>query len=247
MSFFQESLAENGECVIAVCTKILDNSQFPRDYKFNPDELNFPTTDLCFLGLISLIDPPRTEVKDTIQVCNAAGIKVMMVTGDHPITAVAIGRAVGIVTKEKVKLVEDIGMYYEHVINLPQDIFAPVIVDDSALVVKGAELENFDEPMWDRVLSHNELIFARIQPEHKLTIVKECQRLGLTVAVTGDGVNDAPALKQADVGVAMGGGSDVAREAADIVLMDNNFSSIKIAIQSGRLAFENLKKVVSKV
>eukprot|EP01041_Mallomonas_annulata_P008015 gene8015-16413_t len=174
------------------------------------------SNDLCFIGLISLIDPPRAEVPDAVTACHKAGVKVVMVTGDHPVTATSIARKVGIITHPtKEMIAQQRRVSIEHV---PEED------------VKTAE----------------EIVFARTSPEHKLLIVKEFTAAGYVVAMTGDGVNDAPALRQAAIGVAMGmNGSDVAREAADIILLDDNFASIVVAIKEGRLLFDNLKKSVA--
>ncbi len=167
-------------------------------------------SNLVFIGLVGMMDPPRRGVLEAIDECHQAGIRVLMITGDHAATARAIAAQLHIA---------------------PPD----------AEVITGAELERMtDEELRERVRTVN--VFARVAPEHKLRVVKALQANGETVAVTGDGVNDAPALKAADVGVAMGkGGTDVAREAADIVLADDNFVSIRNAVDEGRVAFKNVR------
>merc|ERR550534_2007715 len=162
-----------GERVLGFADLYLPVEQFPQGFEFDPDEVNFPLEGLRFLGLMSMIDPPRAAVPDAVAKCRTAGIKVIMVTGDHPITAKAIAKNVGI----------------------------------------------FSEG---------------------------CQNLGAIVAVTGDGVNDSPALKKADIGVAMGiAGSDVSKQAADMILLDDNFASIVTGVEEGRLIFDNLKKSIA--
>ncbi|GIU84950.1 MAG: ATPase [Acidimicrobiales bacterium] len=167
---------------------------------------------LVFLGLQGMIDPPRPGVPEAVASCRSAGIRVLMVTGDHAGTAAAIARQIG-------------------------------IADESDEVVTGAELDGLgDDELRDRVEKVS--VFARVSPEGKLRIVRALQELGHVVAVTGDGVNDAPALKAAAIGVAMGrGGTDVAREAADMVLADDNFVSIAAAVEEGRVTFGNIRKV----
>ena len=166
---------------------------------------------VTFLGLVLLWDPPRPEVPDAIRRCKAAGIRVLMITGDHPATAETIGRNIGIGT-ERVLTGEDI------------DRLSP-------------------QELSEAVRSVN--VFARVNPEHKLRLVETLKDLGEIVAVTGDGVNDAPALKRSDVGVAMGRrGSDVSREVADVVLMDDNFATIVAAIEEGRNIYENIQKFI---
>ncbi len=170
--------------------------------------------DLVFLGLVGMLDPPRPDVVQAVASCRRAGIRVIMVTGDYGLTAEAIARKVGIVTSP------------------------------SARVVSGAELESLDEQALQRVLAdHWEVVFARVRPEHKMRVVAALKDMGEIVAVTGDGVNDAPALKRADIGVAMGlAGTDVAREAAVMVLLDDSFASIVAAVELGRSVYQNIRK-----
>jgi cation-transporting ATPase F len=169
-----------------------------------------PPSELVFIGLVGMVDPPRAGVLEAIRECHEAGIRVLMITGDHAATARAIAAQLHIA---------------------PPD----------AEVITGAEMERIsDEELRARVRTVN--VFARVSPEHKLRVVRALQANGETVAVTGDGVNDAPALKAAEVGVAMGkSGTDVAREAADIVLADDNFVSIRNAVEEGRIAFKNVR------
>lgn len=167
-------------------------------------------TDLTFIGLISLGDPPRPEAKAAVLAARRAGIRVLMITGDHAATANAIAHAVGI---------------------------------DASNVVEGAELGDSDADLDRRIENSN--IFARMLPEHKLRLIERLQAKGEVVAMTGDGLNDAPALKRADVGVAMGGrGSEVAREVADVVLLDDNFATIVAAVEEGRSIYANVQSFV---
>jgi Ca2+-transporting ATPase len=166
--------------------------------------------DLVFLGLIGMIDPPRQEARDAVARARAAGIRPIMITGDHPRTAAIIAMELGITSGQR--------------------------------AVTGAELQAMTEEELDRTVQEVSA-YARVNPEHKLRIVKALQRAGETVAMTGDGVNDAPALKAADIGVAMGiTGTDVAKEAADMVLADDNFATIVAAIEEGRAIFSNIRK-----
>jgi calcium-translocating P-type ATPase len=171
--------------------------------------------DLCFLGLAAMADPPRPEVADAVARCHTAGIRIIVVTGDHPLTAAAISHQLGIGTAD-----------------------SPVIT--------GGELDQMSEPDLDKLLrTGQELIFARASPESKLRIADALRAEGHTVAMTGDGVNDAPALRRADIGVAMGrSGTDVAREAATMVLTDDNFATIVVAIQAGRRVYDNVRKFI---
>uniref|UniRef100_A0A7N8XQJ1 Sodium/potassium-transporting ATPase subunit alpha n=1 Tax=Mastacembelus armatus TaxID=205130 RepID=A0A7N8XQJ1_9TELE len=229
-----------GERVLGFCHFSLPDDQFPEGFAVNTDEVNFPTENLCFIGLMSLIDPPRAAVPDAVGKCRSAGIKVIMVTGDHPITAKAIAQGVGIISEGN-ETVEDIAAR----LNVPVSEVNPR--DAKACVVHGGELKNMTPEQLDDVLKyHTEIVFARTSPQQKLIIVEGCQRQGAIVAVTGDGVNDSPALKKADIGVAMGiAGSDVSKQAADMILMDDNFASIVTGVEEGRLIFDNLKKSIA--
>ncbi len=171
--------------------------------------------DMVFTGLAAMEDPPRIEVPDAVEKCHAAGIRVIMITGDYSLTAESIAREAGIVGGESVKLVD------------------------------GSDLETMSDDDLTGVLGCDELIFARATPEQKLRIVSALQAMGEVVAATGDGVNDAPALKKADIGVAMGiAGTDVAREAADMVLVDDNFATVVAAVEEGRAIFDNMRKFI---
>jgi len=196
-----------------------------------------PIKDLVFVGLVTLQDPPRKEVPKAIADCHTAGVKVVMVTGDHPLTAAAIARKIGLITMDtRDVLAKKRGVPPQEV---PED-------DVHAVVVKGADIPGMTEQDWKVLVSKKEIVFARTSPEQKLIIVDEFTKAGNVTAMTGDGVNDSPALKKAAIGVAMGlNGSDVAREAAEIVLLDDNFASIVVGIKEGRLLFSNLKKSVA--
>lgn len=169
---------------------------------------------MIFLGLAAMHDPPRPEVRGAVERCRLAGIRTLIVSGDQGSTVAAIGRQVGI------------------------------LLEPDPRVIEGPELDRLDEPSLQQALNGSgEVVFARTAPEGKLRIVRALQALGHVVAVTGDGVNDAPALCQADIGVAMGrGGTDVARAAADMVLADDNFASIVTAVEEGRAVFDNIRK-----
>jgi Ca2+-transporting ATPase len=165
--------------------------------------------DLVFLGLVGLADPPRPEAARSVAACRAAGIRPVMITGDHPLTALAIARALGI---------------------------------DASAVVSGAEVASLSARALERRAAETS-VFARVSPEHKLRIVAALQARGEIVAMTGDGVNDAPALKKADIGVAMGrAGTDVAKEAAAMVLLDDHFETIVAAVREGRAVYDNIRK-----
>ena len=170
--------------------------------------------DMTFLGLIAMADPPRPEVAEAVEKCNHAGIRIIMITGDYGLTAESIAKRIGIVRGEHPR------------------------------IITGVELENMKQEELEEALK-GEVIFARVAPEQKLQVVSALQDMGQVVAVTGDGVNDSPALKKADIGVAMGlAGTDVAKEAADMILTDDNFASIVNAVEEGRAVYNNIRKFV---
>jgi len=185
-------------------------------------EMGFSATsverDLIFLGLMAMQDPPRPEVEHAVTVARTAGIRTIMITGDYGLTAESIAR--------KIRIVEG----------------------ENPRVVTGVELNNMSDEDLENALYSGEVIFARVAPEHKLRVVSVLKDKGEIVAVTGDGVNDAPALKRADIGVAMGiAGTDVAKEASEMVLTDDNFASIVAAIEEGRTVFDNIKKFITYI
>ncbi|CAF2143858.1 unnamed protein product [Rotaria magnacalcarata] len=320
----QEKLGKNGYRVIALCQQKLPRQQYDsmmEKYKDSqqsstPSEAEdlsgFPSNDYCFIGLFSLLDPPRPEVPAAVLRAREAHIRIAMVTGDHPTTAKAIAKQVNILTADiaetngvdtfKVEKSKDgktvLNLYRNDELiqkyepdgknknnsllqNTKQITNRKLTYDNEhesqrnpwykriglsilnrfsetqseidptekmayipyAVVVSGAEINYMDSFMWDWVLSHQELVFARTSPEQKLRIVSEFQRRAEVVAVTGDGTNDAPALKCANLGIAMQSGTEVAKEAGDMILLDNNFASIIKAIETGRLLSDNLKKV----
>ncbi|OYO42976.1 ATPase, partial [Lachnotalea glycerini] len=174
---------------------------------------NITEDNMTFLGMISMMDPPREESKAAVEECKMAGIRPIMITGDHKITAAAIAKQIG-------------------------------ILGDKDKAVEGAEIDGLsDQDLIDYV--ENVSVYARVSPEHKIRIVKAWQDKGNIVAMTGDGVNDAPALKQADIGVAMGiTGTEVAKDAASMVLTDDNFATIVKAVENGRNVYQNIKKSI---
>merc|ERR1719378_1075743 len=229
-----------GEHVLGFCDFMLPADKYPKGYPFDPDEENFPLSGLRFVGLMSMIDPPRAAVPDAVVKCRSAGIKDIMVTGDHPITAKAIAKSVGIISEGQ-ETADDIAERK----GIPVSEVDPR--EARAAVVHGGELKDMTSKQLDELLMyHSEIVFARTSPQQKLIIVEGCQRMGAIVAVTGDGVNDSPALKKADIGVAMGiAGSDVSKQAADMILLDDNFASIVTGVEEGRLIFDNLKKSIA--
>jgi sodium/potassium-transporting ATPase subunit alpha len=232
-------LATNGERVLAFAQKTL--SGLGKNFEFQTEDLknlNFSITDFRFTGMLSLEDPPRTEVPDAIVKCHEAGIRVIMVTGDHPLTARSIAAQIGILTEAD-------GGKEAYIFDNKLSGAERRPENKSGIVVTGDLLATLDDDDWKYILSRNGTVFARTLPTQKQDIVKRLQDNGEIVAVTGDGVNDSPALKQAQVGIAMGTGSEVAKEAADLILMDDNFASIVKGIEEGRKIFANLKKSIA--
>jgi P-type Ca2+ transporter type 2C len=198
-----DAMASDGMRVLGVGYRLLDDGAPDVDLE----------RDLVLVGLVGIIDPPRPEVRDAVATCRTAGIRPMMITGDHPLTARAIARDLGI--------------------------------SDGNTAVTGAELDHLSDHELDATVREVS-VFARVSPEHKLRIVRALQSQGQVVAMTGDGVNDAPALKSADIGVAMGiTGTDVSKEASDMVLRDDNFATIVAAVEEGRVIYDNLRRFVS--
>lgn len=203
---YNNSMADNALRVIAIAYK---------DYDILPNQIDSNTIEnnLVFVGLVGMIDPPREGVKDAVDICKRAGIKTVMITGDHIATAKAIAKELG-------------------------------ILKGSDIAITGAELDKISQKELEKNIM-NYSVFARVTPEHKVRIVKAFRSTKAVVAMTGDGVNDAPALKNADIGIAMGkNGTDVAKNASDMILTDDNFVTIVEAVKQGRNIFENIKKAV---
>jgi len=226
----------------------MNPKQSASDYASTPG--SFPMHDLCLVGIVSLNDPPRPKVDLSVNKCRSAGIKVIMVTGDQPPTASAIAQKVNIIKHPKKEfnyMVNDLGMAED--VALKE--CTAIVIHGDLLAKKHLEQENMadTDPLKGAYLqewiSKHEVVFARTTPSQKLLIVDACQKAGHVVAVTGDGVNDSPAIKKADIGIAMGSGSDVAKNAADMLLLDDNFSSIVNGVEEGRLIFDNLKKSIA--
>ncbi|MGD0352497.1 MAG: cation-translocating P-type ATPase [Dehalococcoidia bacterium] len=206
---------EDRESIMAVAQEMAEDALRVLGLAYKQLEHNAVSTNdvekgMVFVGLVGMIDPPREEVKAAVKTCDRAGIKSVMITGDHKLTAVAIARELGILKK--------------------------------GIASTGAEIDNLNDEKFEALVEKIE-VYARVSPAHKLRVVEALTKKGHVVAMTGDGVNDAPALKKADIGVAMGiTGTDVTKEAADMVLTDDNFASIVAAVEEGRGIFNNIKK-----
>ncbi|MCL4472510.1 MAG: cation-transporting P-type ATPase [Actinobacteria bacterium] len=205
-----DDLARGGLRVLAMAFRML-----PDGIDISPENIE---QDLSFMGLMAMMDPPRTEVEAAIGHCQDAGIRVIMITGDYGLTAESVARRIGLLGTE------------------------------AAHIVNGADLEKMPDAQLREVVEEPHILFARVSPEHKMRIAAALKEKGEIVAMTGDGVNDAPALKTADIGIAMGiSGTDVAKEAATIVLTDDNFASIVGAVEEGRVVYDNMKKFLAYI
>jgi len=203
-----EDLASRGYRTYAIAYRVVED---PRIIK---EDVNEVESNLIFFAVLAIIDPPREEVARAIRIAKEAGIRVIMVTGDHKLTAMAVARMIGLDVSE-------------------------------GSIIEGKELDKLSDEELENIVDKIK-VYARVTPEHKARIVKALKRKGYVVAMTGDGVNDAPALKFADIGVAMGiRGTDVAKEASQLILLDDNFATIVEAVKQGRIIFENLKKPIN--
>lgn len=205
-----KNLTSQGLRVIAIATRDVSSNEIE-----SLDDVNWKTIDkdLIFIGFIALKDPLRKEAKETIKICGQAGIRPIIITGDHKLTAKAIAKEIGLAVKKE-------------------------------NIIEGIELDKVDDKQINLVVKKVN-VYARVSPRHKLRIVKALQANGEVVAMTGDGINDSPALKAADIGISVGGGTDIAKEASDIVLLDNNFKTIVTAVREGRIIFSNIRKVIT--
>ena len=210
---FKERIKEVNNEMASSALRVLAMAYKELDHKPTNEEMSSMESDLIYIGMVGMIDPPRLEVKDAVAKCKKAGIKTVMITGDHKATAIAIAKTLGILENE-----------------------------DEAIT--GLELEEMSQEELEKNVRKYS-VYARVSPEHKVRIVKAWQANGEIVAMTGDGVNDAPSLKIADIGCAMGVvGTDVAKEAADVILTDDNFATVVSAVEEGRRIYDNILKAI---
>jgi Ca2+-transporting ATPase len=213
LSGFKEQIRKVNNEMASSALRVLAMAYKELDHKPTNEEMNSMESDLIYIGMVGMIDPPRLEVKDAVAKCKKAGIKTVMITGDHKVTAIAIAKTLGILENE-----------------------------DEAIT--GLELEEMSQEELEKNVRKYS-VYARVSPEHKVRIVKAWQANGEIVAMTGDGVNDAPSLKIADIGCAMGVvGTDVAKEAADVILTDDNFATVVTAVEEGRRIYDNILKAI---
>ncbi|KAF5133337.1 Potassium-transporting ATPase alpha chain 2 [Metarhizium anisopliae] len=240
---YQDKLSRNAERVIVLCEKTLTAKNAVGTNAFSDEVALRATEDLTIVGILGIIDPARPETAHTVAECRRAGARFFMVTGDYGLTAAAIARNTGIFSSERDPDTIDT-IKSDKAISAAELANARKTGERHSLLLEGQNLGNLVPEDWDVICEYGEIVFARTTPEQKLRIVEEFRKRDNVVAVTGDGVNDAPALRAADVGVAIVTGSDVAIEAADLVLLDR-FDSIIEAIRWGRLVFQNLQKVIA--
>ncbi|KAG6883412.1 hypothetical protein C0995_012343, partial [Termitomyces sp. Mi166 len=242
----QEQWSRGGQRVILICMREYIPYHAVGTNDFSVEITKKGLEELTIVGILGLMDPPRPESAVTVDDCRRAGVRFFMVTGDFGLTAAAIARQIGIITTHAEP--DSLADVVKQMSDMPSGPLPscrdPANRIQKSLVLEGKDLVLFTEDHWDVVTRYEEIVFARTTPEQKLGIVTSFQKRDNVVAVTGDGVNDAPALKAADIGVAVVTGSDVAMEAADLVLM-GNFDSIVGGIRLGRLVFQNLQKVIA--
>lgn len=235
----KDKWSSEGKRVILLARKMIiakDIMATPGSSDYESEVMKHSKSGLVLVGIVGIVDPPREEIPGVVKTLRGAGIRIFMVTGDFGLTALAIAKQCGIVSPSS--RVDDTTALQrtanDQVVEKQQD---------SAIVISGPELMSLNNNQWDQLCKYPEIVFSRTTPEQKLRIVREFQARDQVVGMTGDGVNDAPSLKAADIGIALGSGSDIAIEASDMVLLDS-FSAIVEAVQYGRVVFDNLKKTI---
>ncbi|RDH38194.1 hypothetical protein BDQ94DRAFT_74328 [Aspergillus welwitschiae] len=237
----KDQWSSEGKRVILLARKVLpvsDITPLPSSREFESHVMSHAKTGLILVGLVGIVDPPREEIPDVVRTLRRAGVRIFMVTGDYGLTALAIARQCGIVsTHGPVDTASSLKRLLEY------DEKPPSTPSTMAITLSGSELMSLNDHQWEQLCQYQEIVFWRTTPEQKLRIVREFRARDEIVGMTGDGVNDAPSLKAADIGIALGSGSDIAIEASDMVLMES-FSAIVEAVQYGRVFFDNLKKTI---
>lgn len=264
----QKTWSSQGKRVILLARKTIVKEQLkylPTSSQFEEEIGHHARSDLTFVGIVGIVDPPRDEIPSVISILRGAGIRIFMVriklaekhtiltywqvTGDYALTAQAIATECGIISNPSHMIKGISALPREEAISTSSLDYEKNVVDISSgatmsIVLSGPGLITLNDNQWEQLCKYDEIVFARTTPEQKLRIVREFQKRGEIVGMTGDGVNDAPSLKAADIGIALGSGSDIAIEAADMVLLES-FSAVVEALQYGRVVFDNLKKTIA--
>ncbi|KAJ5088869.1 hypothetical protein N7456_012485 [Penicillium angulare] len=236
----KDQWSSEGKRVILFARKVLAKESIwpdPTSSECEAQMLSQSKGGLTLVGLVGMIDPPRAEIPEVMRVLRQAHIRVFMVTGDFGLTALAISRQCGLVTADAVEDASALARF-------PSSTEKEITLPKSALLISGPDLMGLNEYQWEQLCKYREIVFSRTTPHQKLRIVRELQSRDEIVGMTGDGVNDAPALKAADIGISLASGSDIAIEAADMVLLES-FAAIVEAVRYGRVVFDNLKKTVA--
>jgi sodium/potassium-transporting ATPase subunit alpha len=245
----KDKWSSQGKRVLLVARKILKAGSFatsPSDGEFEDDALRFSQSGLTFIALLGIVDPPRDEIPEVVSRLRRAGIRLMMVTGDFKLTAEAIAKSCGIINEADTGRIHTIA-------DLPREPTPPIPGLEpfmeprdyrASLILSGPEIIGLSEHQWEQITKYQSIVFARTTPDQKLLITRSFRRRGYVVGMTGDGVNDAPSLREADIGICPATASDIAIAASDMVLLDS-FASIVVAVERGRTVFDNLKKTVA--
>jgi sodium/potassium-transporting ATPase subunit alpha len=242
----QNRLCRNAERVIVLCERTIFATNPPGTNAFSDEIREGALQDLTVIAMVGILDPPRAEAAMTVAACRQSGSRFFMVTGDYGLTGAAIARNIGIYSQDRTPDNLDVLRSINTVMTARDLRQGRLAGEGRSLLLEGPGISTLTVTEWDLISEYEEIVFARTTPEQKLRIVKELQRHDNVVAVTGDGVNDAPAMRAADIGIAIATGNDVAIEAADIVLLDK-FDSIVEGIRLGRLVLQNLQKVIAYI
>ena len=243
--------SSQGKRVILLARRIVRQSEIQSttsDSGFEGEVTKLARKDLTLVGLVGIVDPPRNEIPEVMRTLRRAGIRIFMVTGDFALTAQAIAAECGIIsnTVDRVDSVDALFSIDKRVTDFNQNASKHKGLREAhtSIVISGPELITLNDSQWKQLCEYDEIVFARTTPDQKLRIVRELRGCDEIVGMTGDGVNDAPSLKAADIGIAIGSGSDIAIEASDMVLLDS-FGAMVEAVQYGRVVFDNLKKTIA--
>ena len=245
--------SSQGKRVILLARRIVKQSEIQSttsESRFEGEITKLAKKDLTLVGLVGIVDPPRNEIPEVMRTLRRAGIRIFMVTGDFALTAHAIAAECGIIsnTADRVDSVDALSLTDKHAThfykNASKEEHRGLKETHTSMVISGPELITLNDSQWKQLCEYDEIVFARTTPDQKLRIVRELQRCHEIVGMTGDGVNDAPSLKAADIGIAIGSGSDIALEASDMILLDS-FDAMVEAVQYGRVVFDNLKKTIA--